>query len=68
MPKPLRVIAPADVRARRLAKKLALSDERTRVCFQSRLGREPWIRPYTDQMLVDDAKSGCRRAVIVGPG
>lgn len=37
------------------------------VCFQSRLGRTPWIRPYTDEVLVAQAKAGARRAVVLCP-
>jgi len=53
--------------ARLLADRLALPDERRVVCFQSRLGRTPWIRPYTDEALADAARTGCRRAVILSP-
>jgi ferrochelatase len=53
--------------ARLLADRLALPDERRVVCFQSRLGRTPWIRPYTDEVLADAARAGCRRAVILSP-
>jgi protoheme ferro-lyase len=38
---------------------------RHHVCFQSRLGRSPWIRPYTDEVVVDLAKSGVKRALIL---
>jgi ferrochelatase len=53
--------------ARLLADRLDLPAERRAVCFQSRLGRTPWIRPYTDELLADAARSGCRRAVILSP-
>ena len=33
--------------ARALAQRLGLADAH-RSCFQSRLGRTPWIKPYTD--------------------
>jgi len=53
--------------ARLLAERLGLSADRYVVCFQSRLGRDPWIRPYTEQTLVEYARGGCRRAVILSP-
>jgi ferrochelatase len=53
--------------ARRLAERLGLSADRYLVCFQSRLGRDPWIGPYTEDTLVEQARAGCRRAVILSP-
>jgi ferrochelatase len=53
--------------ARLLAQRLELSDDRYVVCFQSRLGRDPWIRPYTEDTLAEQARGGCRRAVILSP-
>jgi ferrochelatase len=53
--------------ARLLAERLDLGDDRHVVCFQSRLGRDPWIRPYTEDTLVEHARGGCRRAVILSP-
>jgi len=34
------------------------------VAFQSRLGRTPWIRPYTDEVLVQLAQQGTRRLLV----
>jgi ferrochelatase len=53
--------------ARLLAARLGLPPEKWTVCFQSRLGRDPWIQPYTDELLAADARAGCRRAVIASP-
>jgi len=53
--------------ARLLAERLGLDADRCVVCFQSRLGRDPWIRPYTEETLVEHARGGCRRAVILSP-
>jgi ferrochelatase len=53
--------------ARALADRLDVPADRRIVCFQSRLGRDPWIRPYTDERLVAEARAGCRRAVILSP-
>jgi ferrochelatase len=54
--------------ALRLAERLGISEERRTICFQSRLGREPWIRPHTDEVVVERARAGCRRAAILSPG
>jgi ferrochelatase len=51
--------------ARALASGLGIPEDRRIVCFQSRLGRTPWIRPYTDEVVVDLAKNGVKRAMIV---
>ena len=51
--------------ARALADGLNVPPERRIVCFQSRLGRTPWIRPYTDEVVVELAKQGVKRAVIL---
>ena len=36
--------------------------------FQSRLGRVPWVTPYTDQMLHELAASGIKRVGLIAPG
>jgi len=53
--------------ARGIAERLALAPEEWSVCFQSRLGRTPWLGPYTDQVVVDMAKSGVRRLAVYCP-
>lgn len=52
---------------RALAAKLGLSAERHSVSFQSRLGRTPWVRPYTDLVLPELVKAGKRRVVVFCP-
>ena len=52
--------------ARALTRMLDLPPDRVVTCFQSRLGRVPWIRPYTDDMLKQHAGSG-RDAIILSP-
>lgn len=53
--------------ARELAKRLSLSAEQYTVCFQSRLGRTPWIQPFTDVVLEDLAKQGKKRLAVFCP-
>lgn len=50
---------------RLLSSRLELGPERTVVCFQSRLGRSPWIGPATDERLAAEARAGARRALVV---
>ncbi len=53
--------------ARSLAQRLQLPADAWEVSFQSRLGRTPWIRPYTDERIRDLAATGCRRLAVVCP-
>jgi ferrochelatase len=53
--------------ARALAARLALAPGSWSVCFQSRLGRTPWIKPWTDQRLDELARQGKRRLVVFSP-
>ncbi len=53
--------------ARSLAQRLELTPERYTVCFQSRLGRTPWIQPYTDVVLDEIAKKGIKRLAVMCP-
>jgi ferrochelatase len=52
---------------RALAASLGLSAERHSVSFQSRLGRTPWIKPYTDLVLPELAKAGHKRLAVLSP-
>lgn len=36
--------------------------------YQSRFGREPWLKPYTDDVLVALARRGVRRVAVATPG
>ena len=36
--------------------------------YQSRAGREPWLRPYTDETLVALARAGIRDVTVICPG
>lgn len=53
--------------ARELAKRLALPADKFTVCFQSRLGRTPWIQPYTDVVLDELPKKGIKKLAVLCP-
>lgn len=53
--------------ARAIAKLLQWPAERMTVSFQSRLGRTPWIKPYTDFMYPELAKKGVRKLLVFSP-
>jgi ferrochelatase len=52
---------------RELARRLALAEGGFATSFQSRLGRTPWIRPYTDLLLPELAARGQRRLAVICP-
>jgi protoporphyrin/coproporphyrin ferrochelatase len=52
---------------RALATNLGLTSDRHSVSFQSRLGRTPWIHPYTDEVLPELARAGKRRLAVLCP-
>jgi ferrochelatase len=53
--------------SRALAARLGLAPDRWEVAFQSRLGRTPWIRPYTDERVTALARAGTRRLAVLVP-
>jgi ferrochelatase len=61
--------AQCHVTARELASLLELGEqgERWSIAFQSRLGRTPWIKPYTDEVLPALAKRGVRKLAVMCP-
>jgi len=42
--------------------------EECQITFQSRVGREPWLQPYTDEVIKNLAKSGVKHIQVVSPG
>jgi ferrochelatase len=54
--------------AERLRAALGLDAERVVMAFQSRFGREAWLRPYTDDVLQEWARAGTKRVDVLCPG
>ena len=52
---------------RGLKDRLDFSRDKIHVGFQSRLGRRPWIKPYTDFVIGPLIKSGVRRLLVGCP-
>lgn len=46
---------------------LGLADGTHSVAFQSRLGKIPWIKPYTDEVLDELAAKGVKRLAVYCP-
>jgi ferrochelatase len=54
--------------ARLLRARLGWQNEDLRLTFQSRFGREEWLKPYTDETVQSLAGQGVRNLAIVAPG
>ncbi|MFC3652507.1 ferrochelatase [Dyella humi] len=54
--------------ARLLRERLGLDESRLAVSFQSRVGREPWLQPYTDETVKRLAREGIKRLDVACPG
>ncbi len=54
--------------ARRVAAKLGLAEGDWSIGFQSRFGREEWLKPYVDVLLHDYSHAGPKRVTVICPG
>ena len=54
--------------ARLLATSLGLSDDEWQISFQSRVGREEWLNPYTEDTVRQFGADGMERLDVVCPG
>ncbi len=54
--------------ARLIAESLELHDEDWVISFQSRVGRAEWLRPYTDETIVELGRRRMERLDVVCPG
>lgn len=53
--------------ARLIAKELNLVPDKYTICFQSRLGSDPWVRPYTVEVIKALATAGNKRLLVLCP-
>ena len=51
----------------KFVEKLGLPKDKYMVTFQSRLGREPWLQPYTDKTLESLPEKGIKKVKIMCP-
>ena len=54
--------------ARMVAAELALDDDQWLVAFQSRVGRDEWLQPYTDETLKLWGADGVQSVHVIAPG
>lgn len=52
---------------RLLTASLGIPTEKYSISFQSRLGRDPWIKPYSDEIIPELAKRGVKRLLVFSP-
>ena len=52
---------------RRLVAELGIPEGKYTTSFQSRLGNDPWIKPYTDDKIKELAKSGIKSVLAFSP-
>lgn len=47
--------------------KMEIPEEKYSVAFQSRLGRDPWLKPYTDFVVKELPEKGVRKLAVMSP-
>lgn len=53
--------------AQLIAGKLNIPKEKYTICFQSRLGSDPWVQPYTSEVIAKLAAEGKKRLLVFCP-
>jgi protoporphyrin/coproporphyrin ferrochelatase len=53
--------------SRLLTRELGIPENHYTVSFQSRLGRTPWIKPYTDEVIKELTAKGVKRVLAFSP-
>lgn len=53
---------------RLLRNRLGWSEDKLKLTFQSRFGKEEWLQPYTDETIENLAKQGIKNIAVVCPG
>jgi protoporphyrin/coproporphyrin ferrochelatase len=52
---------------RSIVEKLGIDKAQYTMTFQSRLGKTPWVKPYTDKVLESLAKQGKKKILVFSP-
>ncbi len=55
------------ITAKLAAEALHLKDDEWAISFQSRFGKQEWVKPYTDQLLQDWAQQGVKSVQVLSP-
>lgn len=51
-----------------IVRTLGLGPSEWQLCFQSRVGKAPWLKPYADEVIAGLADEGVRHIDVVAPG
>lgn len=46
---------------------LNLSADRFKICYQSRLGKDPWVKPYASDIIEGLAEKGAKKLLVFSP-
>ena len=55
------------ITAQKVAEKLGLNEQQWAISFQSRFGKQEWVKPYTDQILKGWAEQGVKSVQVLSP-
>lgn len=50
-----------------ISEQLGLPEDKVLTCFQSRLGKDPWIQPYTEDMIKKLSSEGVKKVLVFSP-
>ena len=50
-----------------IANTLGLTESQYTIAFQSRFGKDPWIQPYLDEIIIEQAKKGNKKLLVFSP-
>lgn len=53
--------------AKLIAQELKIPEDKYTVCFQSRLGKTPWVKPYTIDIITELAAKGIKKVLVLCP-
>lgn len=53
--------------ARQIAKRMHIDEKKYTISFQSRLGKTPWIKPYSDEVIIELAEKGVKKILCFSP-
>lgn len=53
--------------AKAIVQRMNIPKESYTIAFQSRLGRTPWLQPFSDQVIIDLAKQGKKKLLVFSP-
>lgn len=60
-------VANCTATTRKMVEALGIPKEKYTQCYQSRLGRDPWIQPYTSDVIEHLAKEGKKKVLVFCP-